>query len=376
MRRRIIAIIRKEFIHILRDPRTLGIVLIFPLFLLILHGYALTLDVKHVPTAVLDEDGSKISREFVAKFKHSEYFDVKYFLDDKKEITKLLDSGKASIAIWIPKNFSKNIVSGRKAVIETVLDGVDSSRAVIASSYVNVISQTYSIGVVANKLERRGRTLQFEPIRYIPRFWYNPELRFMNFLVPGLICTILMILSALLTSMIIVGEKESGTLEGLIASPIKPLELMIGKIIPYVVIALLDTMIITAAGAAWFRVPVKGNILLLFCLSFLFLFSALGFGLFISTVVRTRQEAFIVTLITSMLPSLLLSGFIFPISSMAKPLQLISYLIPARYFLTIIRGIFMKGIGLNYLWPQALLLLIFGVIVITLAGTRFKKRLE
>jgi len=375
MIRRIAAVIRKEFIHIIRDSRTLGLVLVFPLFLLILHGYALTLDVKNVPTAVIDEDGSRLSREFLAKFRHSEYFNIKYYLKDKREIAGLIDSGKASIAIWVPKDFSKNLVSSGKAEIETIFDGVDSSRAFIASSYVGIICETYSMGVLAKKLERMGKHFQFEPIKYTPRFWYNPELRFMNFLVPGLICTILMILSALLTSMCIVGERESGTLEGLVASPIKPLELMIGKILPYVVIALVDTMIITAAGALWFRIPVKGNVLLLFALSFLFLFSALGIGLFISTLVRTRQEAFIVALISSMLPSILLSGFVFPIKSMARPLQLLSYLVPARHFLIIIRGIFMKGIGINYLWPQALLLLIFGIVIIFFAGTRFRKKM-
>ncbi|MCX5726054.1 MAG: ABC transporter permease [Candidatus Saganbacteria bacterium] len=351
------------------------LVLVFPLFLLILHGYALTLDVKHVPTAVFDEDGSRISREFLSKFKHSEYFDVKYYIKDKREIAALIDSGKAAIAIWLPRDFSKDLISKGRTEIEAVFDGVDSSRALIASSYVNIICETYSVGVVAKKLERMGKHVQFEPINYIPMYWYNPDLRFMNFLVPGLICTLLMILSALLTSVCIVGEKESGNLEGLITSPLKPLELMIGKIIPYIVIALTDTVLITAVGAMWFRIPVKGSVLLLFSLSFLFLFSALGMGLFISTIARTRQEAFILAIVGSMLPSILLSGFVFPIKSMAKPLQVLSYFVPARYFLTIIRGIFLKGIGINYLWPEALLLTLFGIVIIVLAGSRFRKKM-
>jgi ABC-2 type transport system permease protein len=375
--KRILAIVRKEFIHIFRDTRTISVVVFIPIFLLMLFGYALTVDVKHIKTAVIDPDRSSYSRDYVSKFSNSGYFDVDYYLTGVSQVRDLMDRDILSVAIVIPDDFSKKLLSGGKAEVQTIFDGVNSNTAVIARSYTDAITISFWKGRLAKVIERKGlsHAISFNVLKYDPRFWYNPTLESMNFLVPGLICVILMILSALLTSMTIVSEKEKGTIEMLIVSPLKKSELIIGKLIPYIVIAFFDILLVIIIGTFWFGVAIKGNLLLLLLLSFVFLFSALGMGLLISTVANSGQEAYIIAIVTSMLPSIMLSGFHFPIASMPPVLQFVSYLIPARYYLVIIRGIVLKGVGILYLWPNVLALLFFGTVMIALSILRFNRRI-
>lgn len=373
----IATIAKKEFIHIRRDPRTLTIVVFIPIFMLTLFGYALTLDVKHIPTAVVDQCRTRASRDFISKFGNSEYFDIEYYLDRTSELKELVDSGKVDVGIVIPEDFSKDISSGRLADVQTIIDGTNSNIASIAQSYVNVITSQYWQEKSREELVRLGvpRGTALEVINYDPRFWYNPELKSMNFLVPGLICVILMMLSALLTSMSIVSEKEKGTIEGLVVSPIKTRQLVLGKMIPYALIAFFDIVLVIALGTLWFGVPLKGSLLLLLVLSFVFLFSALGIGLLVSTVARNALEAYLMAIFSTMLPTILLSGFVFPISSMPIVLQMISKIIPATYYLIIIRGIFLKGVGIAHLWPSAVALVLFGMFMVFLSIRRFSKRI-
>jgi ABC-2 type transport system permease protein len=377
MRSRILTIANKEFIHIRRDPRTLTIIIFIPIFMLMLFGYALTLDVNHISTAIVDLDRSSMSRDFVSKFGNSKYFDLDYYRDSVNDLKGLIDSGKVSMGIVIPPDFSRKISSGRQADVQMIIDGSNSNTAAITQAYANMIGAQYGLSKMTDKVARLNlpATSNLEIVKYDPRFWYNPDLKSINFLIPGQICIILMMLSTLLTSLSIVGEKESGTIESLVVSPIRTRELVLGKIIPYIILDFFDIALVIGLGSVWFGVPIKGNLFLLFALSFLFLISALGIGLLVSTVARNAQEAYMMSLFSTMLPTIMLSGYVFPISSMPVVLQVISNFIPAKYFLIIIRGIFLKGVGLSYLWPSSLALLAFGVVMILLSISRFRKRL-
>ena len=360
--KRTIPIFWKEFIHIVRDPGTLAMLLFFPAFLLVLFGYAVSFDVKHIPMAVLDQDKTAISREFVLGFTHSGYFDWQKTLTASSQFKDSLDSGKVKIVISVPKNFGQKITAGQKAEVQILVDGSDPTIASTAIGYINAISEAYYQNLTA--------------IVLLTRVWYNPDLRSLNFYIPGLICVILMMMSASLTSLTIVTEREEGTIEGLVVSPVRKNELMLGKILPYVLIAFVDVLLVTAVGSLWFGVPIKGSLILLFVSSFIFLLGAMGIGLLISANAKTSQEAIQIALVATMLPSFLLSGFVFPIENMPLVLQGLTYFVPARYFLKILRGIFLKGVGLDYLWWDLLLLIGFGVIIIAAAGRRFNKRIE
>jgi len=377
MDNRIWPIMKKEWIHIIRDPRTLVIALAIPLIMLFLYGYALTLDVKNLTTAVLDQDNSALSRDFVSKFSSSGYFKIVRYPEGNAEAKDMLDGNRVKLVINIPNGFSSDLKTGKSPKIQTILDGVNSNTAAIALSYVNAIVNDFN----EENLERFLKSQNIDekivhPIIYEPRVWYNETLRSMNFLVPGIIVIILMVLSVLLTSMTIVGEREKGTMESLVVSPLKTYELAIGKLLPYVFLALMDIMLVVAVGSFWFKVPIRGDVMLLFVLSTLFLFSALGIGFFISTIARSGTEAFLIAQITTMLPSILLSGFVFPIKSMPAFVQFITHFIPAKYFLTIARGIFLKGIGITYLWKDSLALVVFVAAILGAAALRFKKTIE
>jgi len=340
--------------------------IIMPVFMLTLFGYAISFDVNHVKMALLDQDKSKISREFALKFTHSGYFDLAQNLSSSSQFNETLDSGKARLILNLPSDFSKNLLAQKSAAIQVLVDGSDPTVASSAIGYFQSISEEYI-------LEKQA--LGAPPIKLVTRIWYNPNLRSLNFFVPGLICVILMMMSATLTSQTIVSEKEKGTMESLVVSPIKKNELLLGKLLPYISIAFIDVITITAVGSLWFNVPIKGSLILLFVSSLIFFVGAMGLGMLISTNAKTSQEAMMIALLATLLPTELLSGFIFPIENMPWILQGITYLIPARYFLTILRGIFLKGIGLNYLWPSFLLLIIFAVAIMTLSSKRFKKRI-
>jgi len=368
---------KKEFIHIFRDSRTLIMVLIFPVFFLVLFGYAVSFDVKHLPLAVLDQDKTAASREFILKFTHGGYFDLVENLDSVSQFGARLDSGKAKVIFNIPSGFSKDLATGKKTKVQVLLDGSDPTIASSATGYVSSIAEEFYQQVMIKVLQRRGiKGMGKRPVNLETRIWYNENLRSLNFFIPGLICVILMMMSATLTSLTIVAEKEEGTMEALVVSPVRKNELMLGKILPYVIIALLDVVLVVAVGSLWFHVPIKGSLILLFGSSFIFLLGAMGIGLFISVNARSSQEAIMIALLATLLPTILLSGFVFPIENMPLVLQGISYLIPATYFLVVLRGIFLKGIGLNYLWWDLLLLSVFTLLIILGSARKFKKRIE
>lgn len=362
MIRRILPIFWKELLHIVRDPRTLAMMLFFPTFLLVLFGYAISLDVKHLPMAVLDQDLSAASRRFILKSTHGGYFDLVENLQSSSQFEEELDSGKVKVIFNIPPDFGKLVAAGRKAEVQVLLDGSDPTIASTAAGYINSIVEEYY--------------KYYKGIELLTRVWYNVNLKSLDFFIPGLICIILMMMSATLTSLSIVSEKERGTIEGLVVSPIRKNELMLGKILPYVIIAFVDVMLVTAAGSLWFQVPIKGSLLLLFASSLIFLVGAMGLGLFISANAGSSQEAMQIALVGTMLPTILLSGFVFPIENMPLILQILTYFIPARYFMSILRGIFLKGIGLNYLWGDFLMLCAFSFIIVLASARRFRKRIE
>jgi ABC-2 type transport system permease protein len=339
---------------------------------LIILGYAVSSDIKHVSTVVCDLDRTPESRAFIDRFAATEYFDIRYRVNDERRIKDLMDAGRVRVGIVIPPRFAAKLARQETATVQLLLDGSDSNTATVAQGYVTQIVNAASARII---LERLGPKSTL-PVAVNPtiRVWFNPDLKSVNFMVPGVIALILTIVTMTMTATAIVKEKERGTIEQLIVTPIRPHQLMLGKAIPFVIIAYVDILIVVVAGVLWFRVPIAGSFLLLLALSGLFIMTTLGLGLLISTVSQTQQQAMMLSFFINP-PFMLLSGFIFPIASMPEPMQYITYIIPLRYFLIIIRGIFLKGIGLEILWPQALALLAFGVTVLTLSAMRFRKRL-
>ena len=371
---RILAIALKEFKQVARDKRTLGILVIIPAFMIVMFGYALNFDVKHTSLAVYDEDKSNESREFVRSFLHSEYFDLKYELDSKDEIDKLLGNEMCRMVLVIPGDFSNHLKGGETAPVQVIVDGANSNAAATAIGYVDAITEDYSTKIVLQSLERGGRTHMTMPIDYRPRVWFNPELRSAKFLVPGLIAFILMVTAVVSTSLSVVREKERNTLEQIIVSDARPFEFIVGKTVPYIVISFSATIIILLVSFLLFDVVIKGSILLLLGITLIFLTGCLGLGLLISTVAETQQVAFILAIILTMLPTFLLSGFVFPIRNMPAVIQAITYFIPARYFLVVLRSIILKGAGIGAFYTEVLFLVAFAAIAIGVSSVRIKKQ--
>ncbi len=369
-------IMRKEFIHILRDPRTLGIILFLPLFQLLMFGYALSLDINHIRTAIYDNDRTASSRRLAENFSSSGYFDV-VARPNRNDFVQRLDSGKVKVAIVIPKDFEKKIDSDDKATVQVLVDGSDPNFARVGVAYSSMIISRFSTKVTTESLYRRGIVIRqgIPPIDAQVRVWYNPDLRSVNYIVPGLMALIMMTVTTINISVALVREKERGTLENLIISPVRSGQLIIGKIIPYVIIAFFEAALITGVGTLWFNVPMQGSFLLLFGCLVIYVTGTLGMGLLISAVTDSQQVASFGAFMATFLPAFLLSGFVFPISSMPWALQLISYLVPARYFLVVIRGIFLKGVGAGVLWPDIVALIIFATLMVTLASLRLRRSL-
>lgn len=370
--KRIITIAKKEFIHIRRDRRSLVLSFMIPIVLLILFGYALTLDVKNIPTTIMNYDSGKYSRELISSFSQSGYFTINDYIYDHDQLEEDILSGKSMIAIVIPPDFSKNIAAGKDVQIQTIIDGSSANKASIANGYIEGIIRSFYSNITS------ARTVIDEigtPLDPDIRIWFNPELESKNFIIPGIIAIILMMIASLLTSQVVSREWENGTMEQLIVSPIKPRELILGKIIPYFVIGILDMAVIVIFGRLLFDIPIKGNTILLFILSSLFLFGSLSLGITISIVTKTQVLSYQVAMLLSFLPSYILSGLVFPISSMPKVIQYISYLVPAKYFIIILRGIFLKGSGFMILLLEILYLTIFAMIVFIIANLRFIKKL-
>jgi len=353
------------------------ITLIFPpIFQLIVFGYAANLDVKNIRTAVRDLDQSVESRELIARFGSSKYFDILFFPQTLKEIENLIKKGKITLSMEIPSGFSKKLKKGDTATVQIILDGTESNTAMIALGYLGRILTEYSAAAQIERLNQEGM-ISFEEagVELEHRTWFNPNFESRHFYVPGVIASIALLIPIILTAQAIVREREIGTLEQIMVTPIRSWELVVGKTLPFALIGLLDMIMIALIGVFWFEVPFRGNPLILFLGNVLFLMSSVGIGLFISTISSTQQQAQISTFFF-MMPTFILSGFAFPIENMPQWLQYITYINPLRYFLIIIRGVFLKGIGLDILWPQLVALAVLGGFTILLSSLRFKKRLN
>jgi ABC-2 type transport system permease protein len=378
MRNRILPLARKETLHILRDPRSMYLAIVLPVVLLILFGYAITFDVRHIPVGIIDQDSSFLSRDFISRVKGSEYLDLVYLSNSSSGLESLLDKGKVKAILIIPHRFSRDLSKGKDAPLQLLIDGSDNNTAQIALGYVSRIIQIFSSNIILEKLNKQGAILQADilPIDVKPRIWYNPDLSSTNFIVPGLIAVVMMILAAMSTSLTIAREWEIGTMEQLIATPAKPHEIIIGKLIPYFFLGIIQISLVVLVGTLLFNVPLKGNIFFLFCVSGVFLICGLGIGLLISTITRSQQLAFMFSVLLTFLPSFLLSGFIFPISSMPDIIQFFTYLVPAKYFLIVLRGIFLKGTGLGTLWPEVVSLFAFASLILLACAKRLRLSLE
>ncbi|MCX6121689.1 MAG: ABC transporter permease [Ignavibacteriales bacterium] len=369
----ILPIVRKEFRQIKRDKRILSVLLFIPALMLLMFGYALNFDVKHTSMAVYDEDRTSVSREFIEQFFISEYFTKVQTLESKAEINNLLDGEQVRVVLVVPSTFTKDIQRGRAASVQVIVDGTNSNAAATVLGYISAIIQQYSVKVMTESFVRMGRQNITMPIDFEPRVWYNPELKSAKFLVPGFIAFILMVTAVISTALAIVRERELGTMEQLMVSPIKPIELILGKTIPYTIISSFATIAILFLGYILFDVSIKGSILLLSLVTFIFLVGSLGMGILISTLVETQQLAFMIAVIVSMLPTFILSGFVFPIRNMPIIIQAITYILPARYFLVALRAIILKGAGLSAFWDQAFMLIIYAVIMISVSSLRMRK---
>lgn len=370
----VLPIIKKEFRQIGRDKRALGILIFLPAFMLILVGYALNFDVKHLKLAVYDEDKSSTSRAFISSLTHSEYFDLALILDSKSRFDRTLESGAANLVLVLPSDFSRKLDAGKEVTVQIILDGSNSNTATTAAGYLSQAMQTYSSRIQTEWMEKRGKILAF-PLEIHPRLFYNPELKTAKYLVPGLFGLILMIATVVSTSLSIVREKESGTMEQLKTSPLRAEEIIIGKTVPYLVIALCSSTIVLILGWFLFDVTVRGNLLLLYSAIVLFLIAGLGQGMLISSFAETQQVAYLMSVFSSLLPAFLLSGFIFPIKSMPIVLQFISNLMATKFFLSILRSIILKGVGFGAVWEQFLYLIIFAAVVLVMSSVRLRREL-
>lgn len=373
---RLLALMRKETLQIVRDRRTLALVFIMPIMQLLLLGYAATSDVRNIPLAVLDQDKSPASRTLLDSFRTADYFREAFDVNSENELRSLIDSGRARTGLIIPPDYSSRLAAGQPAQVAFIIDGSDPTIAGTALAAATLIGQARATALTVERLAARGMAIAAAPaIEVRARVWYNPDLISAYYMIPALVGLILQFLTVILTATAIVRERERGTIEQLIVTPLTAAELIVGKLAPYVVIAFIDTLLILAGGVLLFGVPINGSLPLLLLLSGLFLISNLGVGLLISTATSTQQEAIIIAIFYN-LPSMFLSGFIYPVAAMPRVLQFISYAIPLRYFLIVVRGIVLKAVGVPELWPEVIALTIFAAAVITAASTRFQKRLD
>ena len=373
---RLLALMRKETLQIVRDRRTLALVFIMPIMQLLLLGYAATSDVRNIPLAVLDQDKSPASRTLLDSFRTADYFREAFDVNSENELRSLIDSGRARTGLIIPPDYSSRLAAGQPAQVAFIIDGSDPTIAGTALAAATLIGQARATALTVERLAARGMAIAAAPaIEVRARVWYNPDLISAYYMIPALVGLILQFLTVILTATAIVRERERGTIEQLIVTPLTAAELIVGKLAPYVVIAFIDTLLILAGGVLLFGVPINGSLPLLLLLSGLFLISNLGVGLLISTATSTQQEAIIIAIFYN-LPSMFLSGFIYPVAAMPRVLQFISYAIPLRYFLIVVRGIVLKAVGVPELWPEVIALTIFAVAVITAASARFQKRLN
>lgn len=373
----IIDFVRKEFLQFKRDPKMFGLILIAPVIQLTFLGFAANLDVEKIRTIIFDQDRSVTSRNYIERFTSSGYFYIESYVDNYKEVTKEIDNGNALLTLVIPNNFEEKINKRESAPVQIILDGSDGNSASIAAGYVQSITATFSKNILIDLMHRTGmRSTPAGNFLAQVRVWYNPTLKTRNFMVPGIVGLLLSLVTLILTSLAIVKEKEIGTLEQLIVTPLKPYQIIVGKLVPFTILGFVAVIIILTSMWVIFNMTVKGDILFLFVASFLYILSTLGLGLFVSTISKTQQQAMMIAIFGVMMPMIFLSGFAFPIENMPDVIQYISYIIPLRYFNDIIRGVILKGIGITELWLEAVALLIIGVTILSLSSLRFSRRLE
>jgi len=372
---RVLAILTKEFKQIFRDPRMRVIIFVSPLLQIVLFGYSANKDITYIPTAIYDRDNTSESRELLRKFTYSKYFVPEVYISSDKEQDLVLDKGRVNTVIRIDRGFGRNVKANKDANIQLTFDGTDSNTAMIVMGYANTIISAYQQELLKNKADLAGFLNTVPSVDLRDRAWFNGNLISRNYYLPGVIATIVTMMSLMLTAMAIVKEKEIGTMEQLTVSPLRPLELVIGKLMPFAIISLVQIFLITILGVVWFQIPLRGNIFFLLFSTCIYLFTTLGIGLFISTISSTQQEANMAVFLFYM-PTVLLSGFAYPISNMPKVIQWFTIFNPMRYFMVVIRSIFLKGVGIEVLWPQLLPLFIIGVVVITLSSLRFRKGLN
>ncbi|MCI0331336.1 MAG: ABC transporter permease [candidate division Zixibacteria bacterium] len=376
-RQRILALVKKEFITVRRDFSFALNIFILPLIMLVIYGYGIRFDIQYLPTVVWDLSQTPQSRDLVEKFFASGYFRAAGMVDGYGQIEERFDKGKAKLALVFPTEFGSRLARGEKTAVQILVDGSDNNTATLAVGYASGIVRGYQADLVVGKLVQKGIRLPFETpvLTEESRMWYNPELKSVNFIVPGIIVVIMSMMGTVMTAMAIVGEKERGTFEQVAASPLSGMEFLVGKIAPYILLALVDMILIVAAGYLLFQVPIKGSFALLFLFALLFVSVTTGLGLWVSSVSDSLQGAMTLAFLVTLLPSILLSGFIFPIENFPAALKALTYLNPGRYFIEALRGIYLKGVGISVLWPQAAFLSLLGASLLGLTLLRFKKRL-
>jgi ABC-2 type transport system permease protein len=373
---RIRVIIIKEFIQVWRDPRLRFFLFVPPLIQLILYGYAINFDIKNVPTAIYDQNNSAASQELISRFKASEYFDLRRYIDNESELRQLIDHGEINFVLHIPADFASKLKAGRTATLQLIIDATDSNAALIVAKYASSILQDYSQKILLERFHSLGQGGKLDiPVVIESRAWFNPNLVSRIAFVPGVIAIVVMLVSLMLTAMAVVREKELGTLEQVLVTPIKPLEFILGKTIPFVLIALIDVILVSVFAIYWFDLPFRGSSLVLLVGTLAFLFNSIGLGLLISTISSTQQQALMAGTFL-LTPAILLSGQIFPIANMPRLFQYITYVNPLRYFTIIVQGIFLKGMGLENLWQEMAAMTLMGMAMISLSVYRFQRRLH
>lgn len=373
----IINFIKKEFLQFKRDPKMFGIILIAPVVQLIFLGYAANLDIEKIRLVVYDQDKTSTSRKLLDDLTSSGYFVIQDFVNDYNSVTNFLDYNKAIVALVIPDDFEKNLNRKETAKLQAIFDATDGNTASIAAGYLQQIILQFAQNTSFEMMQRNGNILI--PVGNVTpeiRIWYNPTLKTRNYMVPGIVGLLLSIVTLLLTSLAVVKEKEIGTMEQLIVTPLKPYQIIIGKLVPFILLGFISITIVLTAMRLIFDIPVKGDIFFLFISAFFYILSTLGLGLFVSTISKTQQQAMMIAVFAVMMPMVFLSGFAFPVENMPKIIQYISYVIPLKYFINIIRGVISKGLGFYDLWLNALVLLIMGILILILSSLRFQRRLD
>lgn len=373
--RRTKAIARKEFLHIVRDVRSLILALLLPFMMLIMFGYALSLDVDKIPTIIYDRDHTPESRELIRQFSGTPYFSIIGYAERPSDIDRLVDRSKALLGVVIQQDFGKDLQAGREAPVQLLFDGSDSNTASIALGYADALLQSYAFTLKSEAQVKRGAGELKNLVEPRIRVWYNSDLKSRNYIVPGLIAVILMIIAALLTSLTIAREWETGTMEQLLSTPVRPGELVLGKLSAFFALGLVDLIMCLVVGVFVFGVPLRGSVVLLFVSSCLFLFGALCWGVFLSASTRSQLIAYQLGTLTSFLPAFLLSGFIYSIQNMPVVIQVVTHIVPARYFVTLLKAIFLKGVGWRVLWPELAFLLAYAFIVFLLASKKMRQKI-